>query len=63
MEGTRKRGRARKRLRDEDEEGLNIMRMKTRRKGPETVRNGGRLYLRPVSTMCCSASGGGGLRI
>jgi hypothetical protein len=54
-EGTRKRGRPRERLKDEVEEGLNVMGIKTGEQRPGIIGNGGRLYCKPRSTTDSSA--------
>jgi hypothetical protein len=43
IEVTRKTGRSCKRRKEKVEENLNIMRIKTEKQGPETIRNGERL--------------------
>jgi hypothetical protein len=55
IEGTRKRGRPRKRWKDEAEEDLNIIGIKMGVQRPGIVGIGGRLYCKPRSTTNCSA--------
>jgi hypothetical protein len=52
--GNRKRGQPHKIWRDEAEDRLNVMEIKTDRQWPETIRNEYRLYRKPRSTMDCS---------
>jgi len=52
--GKRKRGRPHRIWRDEIEDDLNVMYMKTDRQWPETIWNEYRLYRKPRSKMDCS---------
>ena len=53
--GKRKRGLPHKIWKDEVEDDLNVMEIKTDRQWPETIRNEYRLYRKPRSKMDCSA--------
>jgi hypothetical protein len=53
--GKTRRGRPHRIRRDEVEDGLNVMEIKTDRQWPETIRNENRLYRKPRYKMDCSA--------